>query len=510
MSIPASSQKESFHNFTYLLPFLPVIFFFSHNLTRFIELILTLEVLFLFIFYSLFSFLIFLCSSKILKWSIPFSLFLSYLLSVVFLFFGLIQDYLFQLKISLFLSNTLFLFACFTIVILLLSIQLKNNKKKLKTVNRFFTILFLALIVFESGVLCYKIISGKTIAAITNKMTAPIQFNDRDSTKELPDIYYFIFDSYTNRPALNKYWGYENDIYDFLNSKDFFTVDSATSNYKSTPYSISSVLNLQYLIGAAGYQHTNSSNFLTGLWLYRNNILYNFLKKNGYTFSNFSQLESEKLQTGFGFLGVEKPVTWLRKQTMERIYVDPWMWNKLNRIFGGNKSDEAITIKSMKIFDSYNKNALAHIQSNCNSYVKRYNTSPPLFCFTHFMLPHNPYLVDENGNYTGISNPDGENMNGYLGQVKYANQLIRQITNCLLSDTTRNKIIIFQGDHGYRHFKDAPVEMQFETLNAFYFYNKNYNGLRKDLSNVNTFRVVINNFFEENLLLLKDSIILSK
>ena len=510
MNLPGVLQKSSSNKFIFLLPLLPVIFFFSHNLNRFIELILTIEVLFLFILYSLFSVLIFISCNIILKRGIPFSIFLSYLLIVVFLFFGLIQDFLSQLKLVPFLSNTLFLLTSFTLVILFLSIKLKNYKKRLKTVNRFLTILFLALICFESVMLCYKIISGKTITAITNKMTAPIRINVPGSIIEHPDIYYFIFDSYTNRPALNKYWRYDNDIYDFLNSKGFFTVDSAFSNYKSTPYSISSVLNLQYLKGAAGYQHTNSPNFLTGLRLYKNNILYSFLKNIGYTFSNFSQLESEKLQTGFGFLGVEKPVTWLRKQTMERVYVDPWMRNKLNRIFGGNKSERIITINNMKIFDSYNKNALKHIQSLCINYSTKDNKNLPLFSFTHFMLPHNPYLIDENGNYTGISNPAGGNMDGYLGQVKYANQLIRQITNCLLEDTARKKIIIFQGDHGYRHYADAPFEMQFASLNALYFYNKNYTGLRKDLSNVNTFRVVINNFFDGNLPILKDSITLSK
>src|SRR5437762_14020871 len=101
-------------------------------------------------------------------------------------------------------------------------------------------------------------------------------------------------------------------------------------------------------------------------------------------------------------------------------------------------------------------------------------------------------------------------MKGYLTQLKYSNKLIRQITECLLSDTTRQKIIIFQGDHGYRHFADAPINKQYGALIAFYFYNKNYSGLNKSMSNVNTYRIIINRFFEGRLPLLQDSIVLMK
>ncbi|MES1198268.1 MAG: hypothetical protein ABUL41_03230, partial [Chitinophagaceae bacterium] len=125
----------------------------------------------------------------------------------------------------------------------------------------------------------------------------------------------------------------------------------------------------------------------------------------------------------------------------------------------------------------------------------------------HFMLPHEPYVLDENGNYIPTAKPEVNDMKGYLGQLKYSNKLIRQITDCLLQDTIRKKIIIFQGDHGYRSYTNAPVSASYGALCAVYFYNKDYTDLKKTLSHVNTYRVILNNCFNYNIPLLKDSIV---
>jgi phosphoglycerol transferase MdoB-like AlkP superfamily enzyme len=168
-----------------------------------------------------------------------------------------------------------------------------------------------------------------------------------------------------------------------------------------------------------------------------------------------------------------------------------------------NKSPKTLPIirKSMESFRNYNQNAIKQIETLCNEKPKH-----PLFSFTHFMLPHDPYQVDENGNFISGSIPNNTDMQGYLRQLKYCNKLITSITECLLKDSTRKKIIIIQGDHGYRHYTDAPIEKKYEALNAIFFYNQDYNGLTNTFSHVNTFRIVINKFFNGHMPMLKDSI----
>jgi Sulfatase len=133
-----------------------------------------------------------------------------------------------------------------------------------------------------------------------------------------------------------------------------------------------------------------------------------------------------------------------------------------------------------------------------------------VFSYTHFMVPHDPYQVDENGNVIPFAKPGGQDMNGYLKQLKYSNKLIREITQQLLKDSSRKKIIIIQGDHGYRHYTNAPETEPYGALNAIYFYNKDYAGLYKKISLVNTYRVVLNVFFGCQIPLLKDSIVGAK
>jgi hypothetical protein len=332
--------------------------------------------------------------------------------------------------------------------------------------------------------------------------------NDKTTLNERPDIYHILFDSYTNAPCLRRYWGFENDIYSFLDSCGFYTIDSGFSNYNFTPYSVSSTFNMQYLQGAEEFITPNSASFYIGNRSYHNNVLFKFLEKQQYSFSIFSVLESEKSLLRLGYLAIGPPESWLRKQTLERIYLNPWITHKIKKLFSKEDRLPASVLESMQHFGEYNLAATEHIFSDCKNSLSPGH--PPVFSFTHLMLPHEPYLMNENGKFIASPNPEDPGRDGYLQQLKYANKLIRQITDCLLSDTTRNKIIIFQGDHGFRHYTDAPNSATFGALDAVYFYNKNYKGLKKDMSLVNTYRTVINNVYNGSLPLLRDSIVIIK
>jgi hypothetical protein len=506
MSPTAVSQKKNIAKKNILLPVLPIIFFFLHNINQFMELILTSEALLLFLIYSLLAIFIFVCGRVFFRLTIIQSQVISTLTITSFLFFGILQDYLFDFKKFPFLSNTFLLLLLFIIIILVISVFLKKRKKNPHAANYYLIILFIVLIFYETVMLGIRIISGKSMYAITHRMTSPVLTDEKMNAAERPDIYHIIFDEYTNPPALKKYWGFENDIYPFLVSKGFYTLDSAFSNYTTTPFSISSIVNLQYLRGADPYLERNSANFFVGHLVFRNNELFQFLKKTHYDFSIFSQLDDNKLLTTFGF-GVDNPVNWLRKQTMERIFLNPWLMGKLRRFFGKKEEEPPMILKSKQHFAAYNKKALDHIFFDCQRLLNQHKATP-LYSFTHFMLPHEPYILDENGNFVSLAE-QADDMKGYLRQVEYSNKLIKQITMCLLSDTTRKKIIIFQGDHGYRSYTNVHVSFStpYGALSAIYFYNKNYTGLRKNLSHVNTYRVIINNFFNGRLPLLKDSLV---
>jgi hypothetical protein len=246
--------------------------------------------------------------------------------------------------------------------------------------------------------------------------------------------------------------------------------------------------------------YSNSANFLLGKIVYDKNELFKYLKSLGYSFSIYSQLQDKKLLTGFGALGVLRPDMWLRKQTIERVYLSPWMQVKLENLFGRKNTLPSSIRNSFSAYHQYNLDAIQHIKSDCER--MNIDEKKPVFSYTHIMMPHDPYIVDENGKMVSNPQPENSDMAGYLRQVKYCNKVIKQIIDCLLKDTTRNKIIIIHGDHGFRHYSNAPDIAQFGALEAIYFYNKNYTGLTKKENLVNIYRIVLNKFFGGTLALL--------
>ncbi|MBL7744493.1 MAG: sulfatase-like hydrolase/transferase [Chitinophagaceae bacterium] len=505
------SKKPNNNPRQFLLPTAPVFFFFLHNINNYKELVLSKEVLFLILIYCFFSLLLSYGLKKIAGLDSPSSVFTGTLVTIFFIFFGTIQDTLSQLKRFSLISNSLFLLLLSIFLSVIIIVWAKKKKASFLTPVKYLTVLFFVLFIIELIQLGINIYKGRTIASLTERMSSTVLSGKKIEHKEKPDIYHIVFDSYTNGPALKQYWGYENEIYPFLASKGFFTIDSAFSNYASTPYSLSSVFNLQYLDGAESYLLSNSSNFYIGQKVFSNNTFFKFLKSNGYDFSLFAQVENEKLMLSLGTLGVTSPATWLRKQTMERIYLNPAIWEKIKNFGRSSGKQPALITQSMESFKDYNKMALAHIFSDCRkTQGQELEKNKPVFSFTHILLPHDPYLYDENGAPVAVPEPGGMNMNGYLAQIKYCNKLIEQISNCLLSDTTRKKIIIIQGDHGYRHYTNAPYSTQFGALSAVFFYNRDYHDLKKTMSHVNTYRIVANTFFDGNLPLLNDSIVIPK
>jgi hypothetical protein len=488
---------------SYILPFLPVLFFFLHNSTHFTQLVFTSDVLYLLLAYLLFSLIFFLILSFVLRLKLIQASFLATCFISLLLFFGPLQDIgplqdmLYKYRSVRLLSNSfLILFSISALIIIVFLLTRKRNT--LRTINLYLLTCFSLFIVFELVMLGIKLSGLKNVASLARGMTSTVLGKPAPADSADPDIYHIIFDAYTNAPAFRQYWNYENEIYPFLQSKGFYTADSASSNYISTPFSVSSVFSLQYLKGAEPYLYSNSANFLLGKRVYDHNELFRYLKEKGYQFSIFSQLEDKKLLTGFGPLGVVKPNEWLRKQTAERIYLNPWMQEKFNRLIGKKNAIPGQIQRSLKAYHDYNLKAIKHVLNDCSEYAANVKRKP-LFSYTHIMMPHDPYIVDENGNLLGKPHIENADMNAYLAQVKYCNKIIKEIVNCLLNDTLRKKIIVIHGDHGFRHFASASPEKAFYALEAIYFQDQNYTGLTKKESLVNLYRVILNKEFGENL-----------
>jgi hypothetical protein len=430
------------------------------------------------------------------------SLLVTFYLSSCFFFFGVLQDFLHSNIPIRFFSKSYFLVP----LLLLLAIACYRSIKKIETKNTagYLNKLMLLLVLYEAFVLCGILIDSRFYSDISKTFKhESLKTNNHPAQGNKPDIYHFIFDGYTNSETLKKYWNYSNPIDSFLTNHGFSVIQASISNYDFTPFSLGSVFNMQYMAKAQKFLGRDGKNFYIGRMSFMENELFNILEANNYTLNKFSLLDSIKYLQRLGTLGPQKPINWMRNQTVERLYLNPWLRHKILHKFKDSELPREIQ-KNYECYADYHRRALDYFSK---SVERRQEISTPNFYLIHFFLPHEPYVFDGNGN-VNTQSLKADNMKGYLQQVQYANTVISKIVSHLQKDQ-KEKIVIIQGDHGYRITEAGMTQAdQFATFNAIYFHDSDYKKLYKGFSLVNTYRLVLNKYFNYDLPLLKDSIFL--
>jgi len=96
-----------------------------------------------------------------------------------------------------------------------------------------------------------------------------------------------------------------------------------------------------------------------------------------------------------------------------------------------------------------------------------------------------------------------EKLNALLREKPY--KTIKQLAAHINKTNRPTTVIIIEADQGFRKIYWTESDMIYDNFSSFYFPDKNYQTLYSDISPVNSFRVVLNNFFDAKLALLKDS-----
>jgi hypothetical protein len=126
-------------------------------------------------------------------------------------------------------------------------------------------------------------------------------------------------------------------------------------------------------------------------------------------------------------------------------------------------------------------------------------------------MPHYPFYFDKSGNPYPVAFELPSNIEfkrRYVEYLQYCNNRFLNIIDLIQKKSTRPYIIIFMSDHGLRlDNRPEKIKYHFMNINSLYFPNKKYQGYYTGMSNVNQFRVLLNNVFQQNLPLLKDSTI---
>jgi hypothetical protein len=136
----------------------------------------------------------------------------------------------------------------------------------------------------------------------------------------------------------------------------------------------------------------------------------------------------------------------------------------------------------------------------------------PKYVFVHILAPHNPFVFGPNVEATNRKTPfalDGDldalrfedYSTGYKDQLTYLNNRTLQFVDNILANSKTPPIIIIQGDHG----SSRSGIWHMTILNAYYLPDGQNKTLYPTISPVNSFRVILNTFFNTRLPTLKDT-----
>lgn len=315
-----------------------------------------------------------------------------------------------------------------------------------------------------------------------------------------PNIYYLIMDAYTRNDILKSYFNYDNsDFTNFLKKEGFYVAEQSISNYGHTVLSIPSALNMCYmdsmvnLLGAQNTDRWPMSNYLNNSKVLR-------------------KLRTHKYKTK-SYDAAMFPVAYLT--SADEFYQTPGTQLSLFH-------NQLINITILRAFNrrrsiNFISPEALHRRKIRNAFTKMEETTTltePQYIHGHILAPHQPFLFDKDGNDRdmksdyNIWNPlDSTSDNswykeGYVEQLQYINKRLKTLITKILHESIRPSIIIIQGDHGtaselrnHKGFEGNDFKERFSILNAYYFPDKDYRRLYNEISPVNSFKVIMNKYF---------------
>jgi hypothetical protein len=410
-------------------------------------------------------------------------------------FFGSMHDFLKKVFPGLFLSKYSFILSLGFLLLIVSIVAIKKMRQQLLSrVTAYLNFLIVVLLLIDGGMLVRKLgfHDHKTLALSKN-------FTTCDGCPK-PDFYFILADEYAGNTELKDIFHFDNSDFEAqLTSRGFHVLNSSFSNYNYTPFSMASILNMEYL-------HLKDTTRMGVDLAYcyqqiKNNDLVNFFQDNGYQFYNYSvfNFEHQPAPVHETFLPVRTRL--ITSQTfLSRVQRD--LWFHTITFFKSKKS-----VRDLTYYNKQNNQVIYALTWQ----VARQKTATPKFVYTHLMMPHYPYYYDKDGKelpFERLVEGNQVHQGDYIGYLQYSNTKLLELIDHIKNSSTGPPIIVLMGDHGFRHFVE-PVDRKYHFMNfaSVYFPGQNYSTLTDSSSSVNLIREILNSQFSQHLERLKDSTI---
>jgi hypothetical protein len=384
-------------------------------------------------------------------------------------------------------------------------------KLKFLEINKNLNILLLILTLINFAQFVPQLFSGEeSISDDYEALNLSIEIPE-DKPAPLPDVYYLMMDGYPSNSYLQDQFGIDNSEFTRqLEERGFYVADDTRSNYTYTFASIASSLNMDFVDNLMPI-NVDITSFVLEEYLINSRVARIF-QAIGYDYvyisNGFTSTESiiadktiEVAQDGTQFVLEElatsgKRSFWLYlNQTTLLRFIDPSL-----TLF---EKDESVAYWGSATRFKSNFDALDEIPA----------TEKPTFTYFHVIKPHLPITMTELGDYfvwqSLYSNEkqfyENEEIH-FEEQLRYINKRLLDSIDTILNESDTPPIIILQADHGTKLSRNRfdKSNNPIAILNAYYFPDSNYSLVYPDISPVNSFRVIFNQFFGEDYLMLDD------
>lgn len=322
-----------------------------------------------------------------------------------------------------------------------------------------------------------------------------------------PDIYYIILDGYVRSDVLKDLYDYDNsEFVNNLEMEGFVVAQQSHSNYAKTILSVPSTLNMDYVDTFAPGLDDSKFWWLMEPFIDHSEVR-TLLKSQGYQTVSFS--------TNWSLTDMNSADIHLAAFPVELTDFEQYLLQTTPL-----RLSQPFLQDSASVFTSETqRRTILHTLGALDDFV---SDPDPVFVFAHILLPHPPFVLDAEGkpvqSATDFSFKDAEDFEGsseeyrkgYKGQVEFLNSRLQEILTTILQQSNTPPIIIIQADHGsgllayFASVEKTCIRERLSPFAAYYFPGVSAAEIPDNLTPVNLFRFVFNEYFGGNFSLLEN------
>lgn len=388
----------------------------------------------------------------------------------------------------------------------------KVSSEKVAKIGQTLTLVAVVMVASTLLTIGTAMASTKDTKKAETKQQSTGSSDQQQASGDQPDVYYILLDGYTRQDQLKEHSDYDNAPFiEGLRSRGFYVADKANSNYAHTHWSVPSTFNMKYLNYLVEQQGKESSD-----------------RRPLRDLTVEHQAAKEFKSLGYKYVNIGSQWGWTMKSPQSDIEIESTAASDSEILNIPLNEFTLVYMQTTALKPFISTGLRSTLVSRILGSFERVEKVPaikePTFTFAHIVSPHPPYLFDENGlipNKTPLEldNEGFSDRAKFTAQTTYVNNRIHQLVDKIIAESDKPPVIIIASDHGSAagltpsdfddidpaKLNESGVKERMGILNAYYFPDKNYTKLYPSISPVNSFRLVLSQYFGKDYPLLPDT-----